>query len=401
MLRGVLVFVIVLLDLTPLDTPSRHRGPGRYLRELALGLGELAGNEMGDLRVLGLTSLGLDGSYQVTDDPRSFQGSPDRRSPTAKDHYHWAYARRLGLFRALKAIGADAVHLGDPNATANFVGPRCKVIVTCHDAIPARYPSKYFGVLDGGPAIGLAIERRRYRRADLVVAISDATRDDARSYLRVPDDRMVRIYNGVDVSGWARPPAVSSEEVLAKHGLSGRAFFLYVGASDWHKNIDGMLAGFARARAQESEMVLAWAGKLRPDHAAQVDDLAAGLGIGNAVRRLGFVDDAELGVLYRAARAHVLLSWCEGFGLTVVEAMACGCPVLTTRGGSLGEVVGDAALTVDPADPIGIGEALVRLAREVALRSDLSRRGQERAPRFSRAVQAREMARAYRTLLGV
>jgi glycosyltransferase involved in cell wall biosynthesis len=116
---------------------------------------------------------------------------------------------------------------------------------------------------------------------------------------------------------------------------------------------------------------------------------------------LGDGSDEELAVLYRAARAHVLVSWCEGFGLTVVEAMACGCPVLTTRGGSLAEVAGDAALTVDPADPAAIGPALGRLCSEADLRTVLAARGRQRAPQFSRGVQARAMAKAYRALLGV
>jgi len=80
--------------------------------------------------------------------------------------------------------------------------------------------------------------------------------------------------------------------------------------------------------------------------------------------------------------------------------MASGCPVLTTRGGSLGEVAGDAALTVDPEDHAAIGAALTRLVSDEGLRASLSRLGRERAPRFSRRVQAVAMARAYRELLG-
>jgi len=124
-------------------------------------------------------------------------------------------------------------------------------------------------------------------------------------------------------------------------------------------------------------------------------------GVEDALRMLGFVTDEELAVLYRAARAHVLVSRCEGFGLTVVEAMASGCPVLTTRGGSLDEVAGDAALTVDPDDHAAIGAAMVRLFSDDALLADLAERGQKRAPQFSGAVQATAMARAYRCLLEV
>jgi glycosyltransferase involved in cell wall biosynthesis len=390
----------VLLDLTSLDTPSRHRGPGRYVRELARGLAELPPAELGGIRVIGLTHLGLGGSYRVTDEIAAFHGSAGLPSPAPKDHYHWAYARRVALWRAVRAIGPGAVHLGDPNSTPLFMGlTHTKKVVTCHDAIPARYPSRYFGIRDGGAAVGLAIEKRRYRTADLVIAISDATRDDAISFLGVPPERIVRVYNGVDVDRWAKDPSAPAGPVLDRHGLANRAFVLYVGASDWHKNVEGMFAGLAEARKREPDVLLAWAGKLRGDHAEHVRALAERFGVADAVRLLGFVSDDDLAVLFREARAHVLVSWCEGFGLTVVEAMAAGCPVVTTRGGSLGEVAGDAALTVEPDDHAAIGAAIARLVADADLRAMLARRGRERAPRFSRRVQAEGMARAYRELL--
>jgi glycosyltransferase involved in cell wall biosynthesis len=391
----------VLLDLTSLDTPARDRGHGRYVRVLARGLAELPRAELGPLRILALTHLELNGAYKVTDDITAFHGSPELSAPGPKDHYHWAYARRIALWRAVRAIGASAVHLGDPNATPLFIGlTGCKKIVTCHDTIPARYPDVYFGVRDGGSVLGLAIEKRRYRSADLVVAISDATLRDARSFLGVKDDRIVRIHNGVEVERWAREPSLDRRAVLEKFRLADTPFALYVGASDWHKNIDGMMRGLASARARGANVVLAWAGRLRDEHADAVLRMAEEAGVRESVRMLGYVTDDELSVLYRAARVHVLVSRCEGFGLTVVEAMAAGCPVLTTRGGSLDEVAGDAALTVDPDDYGAMGEAWARLVADDSLRADLAARGQKRAPQFSRAVQATAMARAYRRLLG-
>jgi glycosyltransferase involved in cell wall biosynthesis len=393
--------VTVLLDMTSLDTPSRHRGPGRYVRELARGLAELAPAELGGVRVLGLTHLGLGGSYRITEDIASFEGSAGLPAPAPKDHYHWAYARRVALWRAVRAIDPSAVHLGDPNSTPLFMGlTNTKKIVTCHDAIPARYPSRYFGIRDGGPALGLAIEKRRYRSADLVVAISDATRDDAISLLGVPRERIVRVYNGVDVEHWSAAPAVETGPLLERLGLGARPFVLYVGASDWHKNIEGMIAGFAAARASGTDATLAWAGKLREEDVHGVRALAVRFGVESDLRLLGFVGDDELAALYRAARAHLLVSWCEGFGLPVVEAMASGCPVVTTRGGSLAEVAGDAALTAPPDDHAAIGAAIARIVADADLRAVLARRGKERAPRFSRRAQALAMASAYRDLLG-
>ena len=392
--------VKVLLDLTSLDTPARDRGHGRYVRVLARGLAELPRAELGRLEVLALTHLGLDGSYRVTEDITAFHGSPELSAPGPRDHYRWAYARRFGLWRAVNAIGASAVHLGDPNCTPLFIGlTNCKKIVTCHDTIPARFPDVYFGVRDGGPFIGLLIEKRRYRSADLVVAISEATRRDVCTYLGVPPERIVRIHNGVDVERWSREPELDKTAVLEKFRLAEQPFALYVGASDWHKNIEGMMQGLAVARAAGTEAVIAWAGRLRDDRARAVEEMARRIGVSDAIRMLGFVSDPELAVLYRAARANVLVSRCEGFGLPVVEAMASGCPVLTTRGGSLDEVAGDAALTVDPDDHGAIGAALGRLFADDGLRADLAARGRKRAPLFSRAVQASAMALAYRRLL--
>ena len=109
--------------------------------------------------------------------------------------------------------------------------------------------------------------------------------------------------------------------------------------------------------------------------------------------------DPDLAVLYRSAVAHILVSRLEGFGLTIVEAMASGCPVVTTKAGSLAEVAGDAALVVDPEDHAAIGTALARLAQEPKLRAECISRGRERAPRFSRRAFAKETAGVYRRFL--
>ena len=252
---------------------------------------------------------------------------------------------------------------------------------------------------DGGPIVGRWIERRRYQNADLVMAVSDATRDDARTLLGVRDERLVRVYNGVDVERWASPPREDRVATLDRHGLAERPFVLYVGGPDWHKNIEGLMAGVAEARGRGVGVDLAWAGRLTVDHRARVEGLAREAGIASAVRYLGFVPDDELAVLYRAAVAHVLVSRCEGFGLTVVEAMASGCPVVTTTCGSLGEVAGDAALLVEPDDHAAIGASIVRLYREPILRDVLVERGRRRAPTFSRTAHALAVARVYRAFL--
>jgi glycosyltransferase involved in cell wall biosynthesis len=383
-----------VLDLTPLATPSGPRGIGRYIRELALGLSELPRSELDGMDIVGLTSLGWTGSFRLTDDLASYRGDPPMPKPTEADFYRWAWRQRVALWRALRRAGADAVHICDAHATPLFLG--CPKIVTCHDLVPTRFPDRYFGIRDGGAFTGKRIERRRYRSADLVVAISDATRDDVVSLLGVPQERIVRVYNGVDVARWSVPPRLDVASTLARFGLTDRAFVLYVGGPDWRKNVEGMMAGLAHARAQGVDVCLAWAGHLQPGHIEGIEREARRHGILESTMRLGYVDDDELSVLYRAARAHLLVSRCEGFGLTVVEAMAAGCPVITTAAGSLAEVAGDAALLVDAEAPEAIGVAIVRACREPQLRADLASRGRARAPLFSRAVQAKAMVEVYR-----
>jgi len=366
------------------------------VRELAVGLSRLSAAERSGLRLLGLTRLELDGTFQVTEDLSSFAGSPEIPLPTARDHYRWAYARRLALFLAAKRLGAEAVHLGDPHATPWLMPlTSCRRIVTCHDAIPMHFPQRYMGWRDGGPWLGAAIERHRYRSADLVVAISDATLRDVLMIHGVPKHRAVRVYNGVDVDYWAREPSIAPSEVLAKFGLHPREFAFYVGGYHWHKNVEGMLGGVARARAQGCALKLVWAGQLSTERQAAIRALASNLGVNDAVRFIGYVTDAEVNVLYRSAVAHTLLSRYEGFGLTVVEAMASGSPVITTAEGSLAEIAGDAAITVDPDDCEAIGAALTRLQRDDSFRQEFITRGKKRAPRFSLDVQAKAMMLVY------
>jgi glycosyltransferase involved in cell wall biosynthesis len=390
----------LLLDLTPLGTPGGARGIGRYTRELARGLAELPPSELEGIELLALTSLGWAGEYSVVSDIAAFLEQSGTSLLETRDYYSWAYRQRVAMWRAAQRLRADAVHLCDPHATPLLLGlTGTKKIVTCHDIVPTRYPDHYFGWRDGGAAVGRYIEGRRYRSADLVIAVSDATKNDICSLLGVSEARVVRVYNGVNVERWSGAPKLAATPVLQNHGLFGRAFALYVGGSDWRKNIEGMMAAIARARQSGFDLSLAWAGHLDGAHRARMEGKAAEAGIADVVHFLGHVTDDELAILYRAAVAHLFVSRLEGFGLTVVEAMASGCPVITTHGGSLAEVAGDAALTVDPEDPAAIASALGRLMREPECRAHLIDLGRARAPRFSRRAQASATAEVYRRFL--
>jgi glycosyltransferase involved in cell wall biosynthesis len=391
----------LVVDLTCLHTPGGARGIGRYARELARGLSELPASEREGIDLVALTWLGWNGEHTVTRDLGAFDDPRLAAPPSGTDYYVWAYRQRFAFFRAARRLGAHTVHICDPHATPLLLRPfGIRKIVTCHDLVPTRFPDHYMSIKDGGSMIGKMIEARRYRSADLVIAVSDATRNDVRTLLGVPNHRVVRVYNGVDVARWAAPPVLERELVLRQLDLPETPFALYVGGSDWRKNVEGMAGALVKARASGTPLTLIWAGNLEPAHRERVDLVLRSAGVAELVRFTGFVTDDQLAVLYRAAVAHLFVSRLEGFGLTVVEAMASGCPVVTTRGGSLAEVAGDAAIAVDPEDHDAIARALVSLVDNPQAGRELAERGRARAPRFSRAAQARATIAAYHLALG-
>jgi len=390
----------VIVDLTPLGTPTRMRGIGRYLKTLALGLSRMRATDVTGLRLLALTCLDLRGGYRVTDD---FGRAPDQvgpASPTSLDRYRWAFARRLAAWSVARSVGADLIHFGDPNVTPlglSLVG--CRRLVTCHDLIPLQFPAVYLGARDGYGLVGKALIGRRFRSADRVLAISQATRGDLTRLLGLAEDRIMVVYNGLDLASFTSQPGEDDDVTLARHGLKARGYVLYVGDTNWRKNVDGMLAAMRRARALGCKLDLVFAGELEVEKVEAIRAKAVRHGIAGAVKLVGFVSDGDLQALYRHAAAHLFISRAEGFGYTVVEAMASGCPVVTTRCGSLGEVAGDAGVLVEPDDHDAVAEAIRRLSVDEEFRGEHVARGLLRARRFSCEEQARATIWAYRTTL--
>jgi glycosyltransferase involved in cell wall biosynthesis len=215
------------------------------------------------------------------------------------------------------------------------------------------------------------------RRATRVLADSLATRDDLVRWYGVSSTKIDVVHLGVDAA--FRPqPAEARRVVAARYGLD-RPYLLYVGALRRRKNLPRLLVALARLRARP---LLALAGSAGPD-ATVLRDLAMRLGLGDDVRILGYVPEDDLPALYSGALAVVLPSLYEGFGLTALEAMACGVPVVCARVGALPEVVGDAGLLLDPHDVPGWTAALERISGDTPLRADLGARGRARAAAFT------------------
>ena len=244
------------------------------------------------------------------------------------------------------------------------------------------------------------LDHRRYHSADHIIAVSETTANDLVTLLGVSPKKITVVYNGVDLERWSSEPGNGDREVRERYGLSESTYLLSVGAAAWRKKHEGMFAALAevRRRSPDTEVVLGWAAKLDLASQLELRRSAYEHGVSGAFRLLGYVSDEELGALYRGALAQLFPSRAEGFGYPVVEAMACGCPVITSDRSSLSEVAGDAALQVDPEDSEAIAAAILELTRARGERARLSAMGAQRARRFSLERMAEQTLDVYRAV---
>jgi len=257
--------------------------------------------------------------------------------------------------------------------------PAVPQVTVIHDVLPLRSPEEY-------PRQQLYF--RYYvpavlRHSRAVIVSSESTRRDLVDFYRVPADRLRVVLLGYDTSRFT-PGAPPAPE--------GEPYALVVGNVMPHKNLLRLADAFARAVSDvPGRLVIRGWG--RAPHVRALRERIAALGIGDRVDWRPYAADDELVDLYRGARMLVLPSLHEGFGLTALEAMACGTPVIVSDRSSLPEVVGDAGLLVDPEDARAIAAAIRRLFTDDAAAKLHADRGLAQAQRFSwrktaRAVQS-------------
>ncbi len=229
------------------------------------------------------------------------------------------------------------------------------------------------------------------RRATHIIAISEATKHDLQRFYRTPDDKVSVIYHGVH----ARFRPIAEREIviqaLARYGIVA-PYLLFVSTVQPRKNVARLIEAFAIARhsfAGVRPPTLVLAGK-RGWLSEQIERRASELGIDQDVKFVGYVDDQDLPALLNGALAYVIPSLYEGFGMTVLEAQACGTPVLASNTSSLPEVVGDAGLLVDPYDVQAIADGIARLVNDEELRMSLRERGLRHAAGWTWERTARE-----------
>jgi len=381
----------VLLDATPLRADSGFRGIGRYVRDLLYGLEATRGEWQGELCVAAIEDLGLGGRFVVNEDLVAAADTAFAARGTRKAGL--TTARRWVLGRAAGRAGASLLHVTEALGTP--ISCPVRRLVTCHDMIELVHPEHYMRsrVREWSRR---RRERVRYAHADHVVAISQRTATDVVAIAGANPERVHLVSHGIDLASFGGSSA-DDERVLGQLGLRGVRYAFYVGGADWRKNAEGMV-GALRAARESTDLELVWAGALAPKYVRMVERLARAAGVSDHVRLLGYVNEAQLPALYRGAVAHLFLSRLEGFGLSVVEAMAAGCPVVVARGSQSDEIVGDAGIVVDPDDHAGAGRALSELAADPDARGRYTALGRERARYFDRERMARDYAKLYAEL---
>jgi glycosyltransferase involved in cell wall biosynthesis len=287
--------------------------------------------------------------------------------------------------RAASRAGVDLLH------GPAFVGPLtsdCPFVITVHDLSFLFYPQGFRPLNRIYLQFLTQLSARRARR---VIAVSHSTKRDLVQHYGLPPDKVDVIHNGVDAS--FRPlPTDQVAEFRSRSRLPGR-FVLFVGTLEPRKNVAGLIEAYARLPKERPPLLLVGGkGWLYDDIFARVE----ALNLSDEVHFVGYVPAEDLPYWYNAAELFVYPSLYEGFGLPPLEAMACGTAVITSTASSLPEVVGEAGLLVDPAEPAALARAMEQVLSDRELRETVRAAGRVRAQGFSWERTARCTVDSYR-----
>lgn len=299
---------------------------------------------------------------------------PERYRPPVKNIlWHQRVLPRLA-----HTLQLDVLHV--PSYRRLLWAHPCRLVATIHDLAPFHVRNKYSWTR---MFYGRVVARRLAQRQDKIIAISENTARDIRRFFSIPDQRIQVIHNGLEHDRFFPGSRETAKTEAARRHQLHKPFFLYVARLEHPaKNHVRLIEAFnAFKSATRSDWQLVFGGS--DWHGAEAIHAVANLSpYASDIRLLGFVPDDDLPDLYRAADAFVYPSLYEGFGMPPVEAMACGCPVISSTAGSLREVVGEAAAIVNPEDPDSITKQLTLVAGDASLRARLREAGIVQAEKF-------------------
>lgn len=292
----------------------------------------------------------------------------------------------------LRAWHTDVLHI--PSYRRMLGSHTCALVSTIHDLAPFHVRGKY----DLARMFyGRVVVKWLARRQDAVIAISTNTARDIERFFGIPLKQQNIVLNGLDHERFCPGDVSDAKMVSAKRWDLLAPYFLYVSRIEHPaKNHVRLIEAFTKFKAETKSPWLLALGGSDWHGAAAVHAAAAASPFSKDIRFLGFVPDEALPDLYRAAAGMVYPSLFEGFGLPPVEAMSCGCPVISSARGSLDEVIGAGALRIDPEQVDDMAGALAKLSREPGLRDQLIAEGFVNARRFDWDMNASSVLGVYR-----
>jgi len=271
----------------------------------------------------------------------------------------------------------------------------CKTVTTIPDIAYEHYPeffSRFYRLRSQ------ALIRRSAQRADHIITVSEYSKKDLSTTYHINPDKITVTYEGAGPDFFPRDPVACQEQVAREYGIKA-PFLLYVGRIQERKNLRRLFSAYARIKGELVDEKLVLVGK-KDWMSESLEAHMKNLDLQDRVIFTGYVPSLDLPVFFNAAEAFVYPSVFEGFGLPVIEAMACGLPVLTSYGSSLEEVAGEAALLVDPLSEESIAEGLRKLLGDRSLRLKLGCAGIARSARFSFKNTAEQTVGVYERLAG-
>jgi glycosyltransferase involved in cell wall biosynthesis len=274
-----------------------------------------------------------------------------------------------------------------------------KTVVTVHDLTPIVFPEAFPSGIKG--KLKWQMQRFALKRASAVITDSESSKKDIRKYAGVKESKIHVVYLAAGEDFKQLEIKNFKLEIAKRYGLPDR-FVLYVGDVTWNKNLPRLIDAIKEINlpmvmvgkslvSQDYDKSSPWNADLN-----RVGELTKG---DSNILKLGFVSSEELVQLYNLATVFVMPSLYEGFGLPILEAMACGCPVITSKEGSLLEVAGDAAFYVDAYDMYSIGVGIKKVFDSEELQKELSDKGLKNVQRFSWKATASQTLKVYESIL--
>lgn len=387
----------IVIDLQACQTTgSRHRGIGRYSLSLAKAMLRQKTQHEFYILLSGLfpdtiESLRAEFSTYLPVERIVVWYAPKNVAENFDGNQWRCKAAQIAREQMLQNLRPDLVHVtslfegsGDDAVTSVGVLPTNFITaVTLYDLIPYVYASKY---LQDERQKGWYFRKLHHlKRADLLLAISDASRVEGINYLHLPNEKVVNISSAVDEQFQIISMSERDNQALRDRYQLHRPFVMYTGGIDLRKNIDALIHAFAALPpSMQTQYQLAIVCSVHQSERDRLIELARNLGVKeDAMVLTGFVPDADLPLLYQACHLFVFPSWHEGFGLPALEAMACGAAVIAANTSSLPEVIGLQEALFDPHSVEDISNKILEVLGNDEFLQRLKKHGIEQAKKFS------------------